>query len=51
MTQSSKGIYDAIFAAAKAGQLILVDTRTDNCGGAGTLCAAWMDSLVTTPRP
>ena len=48
MTQSVKAIYDAILAAAKRDELIVVETGTDS-SDAAMLCAVSMDSLDITP--
>ena len=48
MTQSIKAIYDAILAAAKRDELIVIEDGTDNPNPA-MLCAVSMDSLEITP--
>ena len=48
MTQSIKAIYDAILAAAKRDELIVVEPDADSAGAA-MLCAVSMESLDITP--
>jgi hypothetical protein len=48
MTQSIKAIYDAILAAAKRDELIVIENSTDSPNPA-MLCAVSMDSLEITP--
>ena len=48
MTQSIKAIYDAILAAAKRDELIVVEPEA-NSSEAAMLCAVSMDSLDITP--
>jgi len=48
MTQSIKAIYDAILAAAKRDELIVVEPDADSTGAA-MLCAVSMESLDITP--
>ncbi len=48
MTESIKSIYDAILAAAKRDELIVVEASPDNPNPA-MLCAVSMDSLDITP--
>ena len=48
MTQSIKAIYDAILAAAKRDELIVIEDGIDNPNPA-MLCAVSMDSLEITP--
>jgi hypothetical protein len=48
MTQSIKAIYDAILAAAKHDELIVVEPEADSSDPA-VLCAVSMDSLEITP--
>ena len=48
MTQSIKAIYDAILAAAKRDELIVIENGTDDPNPA-MLCAVSMDALEITP--
>jgi hypothetical protein len=48
MTQSTKSIYDAILAAAKRDELIVIEPDGDS-SLAAMLCAISMDSLEITP--
>ena len=48
MQQSIKAIYDAILAAAKRDELIVVEPEA-NSSDAAMLCAVSMDSLDITP--
>ena len=48
MTQATKAIYDAIVAAAKRNELIVVEPEEDS-STAAMLCAVSMDSLGITP--
>lgn len=48
MTQSTKAIYDAILAAAKRDELIVVEPEADS-SDAAMLCAVSMESLEITP--
>jgi hypothetical protein len=48
MTQSIKAIYDAILAAAKRDELIVIENGTDNPSPA-MLCAVSVDSFEITP--
>ncbi len=48
MTQSIKAIYDAILAAAKRDELIVVEPTADS-SDAAMLCAVSMDTLEITP--
>ena len=48
MTQSIRAIYDAILAAAKRDELIVVEPEADSSDPA-VLCAVSMDSLEITP--
>ncbi len=48
MTQSIKAIYDAILAAAKRDELIVVEPDADS-SDAAMLCAVSMDTLEITP--
>lgn len=48
MTQSIKAIYDAILAAAKRDELIVVEPEAES-SDAAMLCAVSMDSLDITP--